>query len=140
MEGQTNLLLEFELKSNLRYVKWMAGDCHPTLAPAAKSEGPSSQGRYTAAIKMRVARIALSTGARLLACMGSRNILAEGELAEIIYILTNEAMPGLANIGITSGGVTQRVKQLDNTSTFECFYAAEVIDAAGRTSDPYCFR
>jgi hypothetical protein len=54
-------------------------------------------------------------------------------LAEIIYILTNEAMPGLVKIGITSGDVSQRVKQLDNTSTplpFECFYAAEVIDAA----------
>jgi T5orf172 domain len=54
-------------------------------------------------------------------------------MPEVIYVLTNEAMPGLVKIGITSGDVSERIKQLDNTSIplpFECFYAAEVTDAA----------
>jgi T5orf172 domain len=54
-------------------------------------------------------------------------------MSEIIYVLTNAAMPGLIKIGITkSGDVSDRVKQLDTTSMplpFECFYAAEVVDA-----------
>lgn len=54
-------------------------------------------------------------------------------MPEVIYVLTNEAMPGLIKIGITNGDISERVKQLDNTSIplpFECFYAAEVTDAA----------
>jgi hypothetical protein len=50
----------------------------------------------------------------------------------IVYVLTNEAMPGLVKIGTTAGDVATRVKQLDTTCTpypFECFYAAEVVDA-----------
>jgi T5orf172 domain len=52
-------------------------------------------------------------------------------MAEIVYVLTNEAMPGLVKIGKTNGDVAERMKQLDITSVplpFECFYAAEVTD------------
>lgn len=51
----------------------------------------------------------------------------------IVYILTNEAMPGLVKIGITANALEQRMLTLDNTSVplpFECYYAAEVEDAA----------
>jgi hypothetical protein len=51
----------------------------------------------------------------------------------IVYILTNEAMPGLVKIGITGTALEQRMLQLDNTSIplpFECYYAAEVADEA----------
>lgn len=53
-------------------------------------------------------------------------------MPEIVYILTNEAMPGLIKIGRTNGEVSDRVRQLDTTPIplpFECFYAAEVTDA-----------
>jgi hypothetical protein len=53
-------------------------------------------------------------------------------MPEIVYILTNEAMPGLVKIGRTNGEVADRVRQLDTTPIplpFECFYAAEVVDA-----------
>src|SRR5260370_30680131 len=49
----------------------------------------------------------------------------------IIYILTNEAMPGLVKIGKTNNEVAERMRQLDTTPIplpFECFYAAEVTD------------
>ena len=49
----------------------------------------------------------------------------------IVYVLTNEAMPGYVKVGKTSTSVTQRIKELDNTSLpypFECFYAARVAD------------
>lgn len=42
-------------------------------------------------------------------------------------------MPGLVKIGISSGGVIERVKQLFTTGVpvpFECFYAAEVTNSA----------
>lgn len=48
----------------------------------------------------------------------------------IVYVLVNEAMPGLVKVGCTTN-LTQRLKTLDNTSTpepFECFYAATVKD------------
>lgn len=52
---------------------------------------------------------------------------------QIIYILTNEAMPDYIKIGITTDQpLEMRVKQLDVTSTplpFEVYYAAEVPDA-----------
>jgi hypothetical protein len=51
----------------------------------------------------------------------------------IVYILTNEAMPGLIKIGITGTALEQRMLQLDTTSVplpFECYYAATVDDEA----------
>lgn len=54
-------------------------------------------------------------------------------MAEIVYVLTNEAMDGLVKIGLTATSVEERIKQLDNTSLplpFQCFYAAEVANAA----------
>ena len=53
-------------------------------------------------------------------------------MPEIIYILTNEAMPGYVKIGFTNGSVEGRLKQLDRTNTplpFECYYACEVEKA-----------
>ena len=53
-------------------------------------------------------------------------------MPEIVYVLTNEAMPDLIKIGRTNGDVADRVRQLDTTGIplpFECFYAAEVSDA-----------
>lgn len=49
----------------------------------------------------------------------------------IVYILTNEAMPGYIKIGRTSTSVEQRMRELDKTSTplpFQCYYAARVED------------
>jgi hypothetical protein len=51
----------------------------------------------------------------------------------IVYILTNEAMPGYVKIGRTETSVAQRMSELDKTSTplpFQCFYAARVDDYA----------
>lgn len=51
----------------------------------------------------------------------------------IVYILTNEAMPGLIKIGLTNSSVTERMLSLDNTSVplpFECYYAAKVSDSS----------
>ena len=52
---------------------------------------------------------------------------------EIIYILTNEAMPGYVKIGKTTTSVEQRVLELSRSSAvplpFECYYAAKVNDA-----------
>lgn len=50
----------------------------------------------------------------------------------IVYVLTNEAMPGLVKIGITTDSVESRIAQLSSHSgvplRFECHYAAEVVD------------
>jgi hypothetical protein len=49
----------------------------------------------------------------------------------IVYILTNEAMPGYIKIGRTETSVEQRMRELDKTSTplpFQCYYAARVDD------------
>lgn len=51
---------------------------------------------------------------------------------QIIYILTNEAMPDYIKIWFTTTSVEQRLKQLDTTWVplpFECYYAAQVDDA-----------
>ncbi len=58
----------------------------------------------------------------------------EDQMTEIVYILVNQAMPGLVKIGRTDGAtVEDRMKQLYTTGValpFECFYASEVQDAA----------
>jgi hypothetical protein len=51
----------------------------------------------------------------------------------IVYILTNQSMPGLIKIGKTENNVSQRMSELSNTSVplpFECYYAARVEDNA----------
>jgi hypothetical protein len=51
----------------------------------------------------------------------------------IVYILTNEAMPGYIKIGRTETSVSQRMAELDKTSMplpFQCYYAARVDDYA----------
>jgi PAS domain-containing protein len=53
-------------------------------------------------------------------------------MTEIVYILTNEAMPGYVKIGMTNNSVLERLKQLDRTNIplpFECYYACEVENA-----------
>jgi len=51
----------------------------------------------------------------------------------IVYILTNQSMPGLVKIGITNRNVEERMKELSSSSAvplpFECYYALEVQNA-----------
>lgn len=51
-------------------------------------------------------------------------------MPNIIYVLTNEAMPGLVKIGLTTDSVESRILQLSTHSgvplPFECYFAAEV--------------
>jgi hypothetical protein len=52
-------------------------------------------------------------------------------MPNIVYVLANEAMPGLVKIGITDGLVEDRISQLNTSGVplpFECYYAAEVDD------------
>jgi T5orf172 domain len=48
----------------------------------------------------------------------------------IIYVLTNEAMPGLVKIGLTTDSVESRIANLSATSgvplPFECHFAAQI--------------
>ncbi len=50
-------------------------------------------------------------------------------MAEIVYVLTNEAMPNIVKIGCTQGDLATRVRSLWQTGVpfpFEVFYACEV--------------
>lgn len=55
-------------------------------------------------------------------------------MPNIVYVLTNEAMPGLVKIGLTTDSVENRAAQLSAHSgvplPFECYFAAEVGDAS----------
>lgn len=54
-------------------------------------------------------------------------------MGDIVYILTNEAMPGLIKIGRTSGELAIRIRSLSSVPgvpiSFELFYACEVADS-----------
>ena len=54
-------------------------------------------------------------------------------MAEVIYVITNEAMPDLVKIGRTSDTVESRIAQLSAPTgvplAFECYFAAEVENA-----------
>ncbi len=55
-------------------------------------------------------------------------------MADIVYVLTNEAMPGLIKIGLTADSVESRLTALSSSTgvplAFECYFAAEVGDGA----------
>jgi hypothetical protein len=55
-------------------------------------------------------------------------------MPDIVYVLTNEAMPGLVKIGLTNDSVEARLTNLSSHTgvplAFECYFAAEVRDAA----------
>ncbi len=55
-------------------------------------------------------------------------------MSSIVYILTNEGMPDLIKIGLTTNSLESRIAQLSSHSgvpyPFECYFAAEVDDCA----------
>lgn len=54
-------------------------------------------------------------------------------MSEIIYVLTNEAMPGYVKLGKTTTTLEQRMKELSGSTSvplpFTCFYACTVKDS-----------
>jgi hypothetical protein len=60
--------------------------------------------------------------------------IKEKSSAGVVYILTNEAMPGYVKIGKTTTSVEQRILELSRSSAvplpFECYYAAKVSDVS----------
>lgn len=54
-------------------------------------------------------------------------------MSEIIYVLTNEAMPGYVKIGMTTNNLEQRVRELSRSTSvplpFTVFFACTVADA-----------
>ena len=53
-------------------------------------------------------------------------------MADIVYILTNDAMPGLVKIGMTITDLAGRIRQLYQTSVplpYQLFFACEVTNA-----------
>ncbi|MEP4249458.1 GIY-YIG nuclease family protein [Tateyamaria sp.] len=53
-------------------------------------------------------------------------------MSQIVYVLINQAMPGLVKIGLTTGRIEERMRSLDSTGVplpFECFAAWTVEDA-----------
>lgn len=53
-------------------------------------------------------------------------------MSAIIYILTNESMPGYIKIGFTNSSLKERLKQLDRTGVplpFEIYHAGEMENA-----------
>src|SRR5437016_2535073 len=55
-------------------------------------------------------------------------------MPEMVYVLINEAMPGLVKVGLTYDSVEARLTQLSSHTgvplPFECYFAAEVPDGA----------
>lgn len=55
-------------------------------------------------------------------------------MPKIIYVLTNEAMPGLVKIGLTTDSVESRISTLSSSTSvplpFECHFAAEITNDA----------
>jgi hypothetical protein len=51
-------------------------------------------------------------------------------MSDIVYVLTNEAMPGLVKIGFTDDAVESRIANLSTATgvplPFECYYAVQV--------------
>lgn len=60
-------------------------------------------------------------------------LLIISNMNEIIYILTNESMPGYVKIGRTTTNLEQRIKELSSSTSvplpFTCFYACTVTDS-----------
>lgn len=61
--------------------------------------------------------------------------MAENNITdEIVYVLTNEAMPGYVKVGITKSNLEKRIKELGSSTSvplpFTAFYACTVENAA----------